>query len=53
METKQFEKDEAFIAKIILYAQLLSVLVLLLLACNKENEKSHLSVQANRLFWKL
>ena len=50
METKQFEKDEAFIAKIILYAQLLSVLVLLLLACNKENEKSHLSVRLTDSF---
>jgi len=50
METKQFEKDEAFITKIILYAQLLSVLFLLLFSCNKEDEKSHLSVRLTDSF---
>jgi hypothetical protein len=32
MKTEQFEKDEALITKIIVYVQILSVVVLLLLA---------------------
>ena len=50
METKQFEKDEVFITKIVLYAQLLSVLILILFACNKENDASHLSVRLTDSF---
>jgi len=50
METKQFEKDEVFITKIILFSQLLSILVLLLFACNKENDASHLSVRLTDSF---
>ena len=43
MDAKQFEKDETFIMKIIFYAQLLSILLLLIFAWNNEDEKSHLS----------
>jgi len=50
METKQFEKDEVFITKIVLYAQLLSVLILILFSCNKENDASHLSVRLTDSF---
>ena len=45
METQQFEKDESFITKIIVYSQLVSILILLLFSCNKEEEKSHISVR--------
>jgi hypothetical protein len=50
MDTKQFEKDETFIIKIIFYAQLLSIILLLIFACNKDNEKSHLSVRLTDSF---
>jgi hypothetical protein len=50
MDTIQYKKDEALIMKIMLYAQLLSVLFLLIPACNKDNDKSYLSVRLTDTF---